>query len=202
MTEQHGTGTPSEAAGANADGDALRMADPDVGRQLGPWRLLRELGRGGQGAVYLAEDERLHRMAAVKLLAATDLTGDALDRFKREAAVASRLDHPGICAVYDVGLEGRTPYIAMRYVEGESLAQRISASKSRTAGEAAASYVEFLGSDVADVQPPPATPLPPALSPRPRAPGTPDARAPSRGTTDTQAPATPLELMKIGRAHV
>ena len=158
MTEQHGTGTPSEAAETNADGGALWMADPDVGRRLGPWRLLRELGRGGQGAVYLAEDERLHRRAAVKLLTATDLTGDAFDRFKREAAVASRLDHPGICAVYDVGFEGRTPYIAMRYVEGESLAQRISATKAKTAGEAAASYVEFLGSDVADVPPAVATP--------------------------------------------
>jgi hypothetical protein len=115
-----------------------RLADPYVGRRLGLWKLLRELGRGGQGAVYLAQDERLHRKAAVKVLTATGLLGDALDRFKREAAVTSRLDHPGICAVYDVGLEGRTPYIAMRCVEGESLAHRIGATKARAANSRSA----------------------------------------------------------------
>ena len=198
MAEQHGTGTPSEAAGANADGDALRMADPDVGRRLGPWRLLRELGRGGQGAVYLAEDERLHRRAAVKLLTATDLTGDALDRFKREAAVASRLDHPGICAVYDVGLEGRTPYIAMRYVEGESLAQRISATKARTAGDAGAStYAELLDSNATEVnRAPPSPPTPSARSARSASPA---ARPASRAPADPRTAVTQLELMKVVR---
>ncbi len=198
MTEQHGTGTPSEPAGASASGGALRMSDPDVGRRLGPWRLLRELGRGGQGAVYLAEDERLHRMAAVKLLAATDLTGDALDRFKREAAVASRLDHPGICAVYDVGLEGRTPYIAMRYVEGASLAERISTTKARTAREAAtAAHGELRDSNATEVNRPPASPpTPPARSTRT---GTSAAGPSSRAPADPRNAVTELELMKVVR---
>jgi serine/threonine protein kinase/formylglycine-generating enzyme required for sulfatase activity len=120
-------------ATAPADGQAAeipRLADPDLGRHLGPWRLLREIGRGGQGAVYLAEDARLRRKAAVKILTAAGYSDSALDRFKREAAVASRLDHPGICAVYDVALEGGMPYIAMRYVEGETFAQRIASSRS------------------------------------------------------------------------
>ncbi len=198
MTEQHGTGTPSEAAETNADGGALRMADPDVGRRLGPWRLLRELGRGGQGAVYLAEDERLHRKAAVKLLTATDLTGDALDRFKREAAVASRLDHPGICAVYDVGLEGRTPYIAMRYVEGESLAQRIRATKARTAVDAGTvTYAELLDSNATEVnRAPPSPPTPSARSARSASPA---ARPASRAPADPRTAVTQLELMKVVR---
>jgi serine/threonine protein kinase/formylglycine-generating enzyme required for sulfatase activity len=174
------------------DGDAgPRLADPYLGRRLGPWKLLRELGRGGQGAVYLAEDERLRRKAAVKVLTATGLLGDALDRFKREAAVTSRLDHPGICAVYDVGLEGRTPYIAMRCVEGESLAQRIGATKARAEGDASLSHVELPGTDAVDAEPPPSPPAKAAASASPR--------PTTRRKADPHAPSTQLELMKIVR---
>jgi serine/threonine protein kinase/formylglycine-generating enzyme required for sulfatase activity len=167
-----------------------RLADPYVGRRLGPWKLLRELGRGGQGAVYLAQDERLHRKAAVKVLTATGLLGDALDRFKREATVTSRLDHPGICAVYDVGLEGRTPYIAMRCVEGESLAHRIGATKARAEGDASLSHVELPGTDAVDAEPPPSPPAKAAAAP---------SRPSTRRTADPHAPSTQLELMKIVR---
>jgi serine/threonine protein kinase/formylglycine-generating enzyme required for sulfatase activity len=107
--------------------------DPD---RVGPYRLEREIGRGGQGRVYLATDTRHGRSVALKVL--TELSSaEQLKRFAREAKLGARLDHPGICPVYDSGLDGRTPYIAMRYVEGTTLATRISTQKSGGAAEAA-----------------------------------------------------------------
>ncbi len=102
---------------------------PDLGR-FGRFRLLRELGRGGQGVVYLAEDPQLNRRVALKvLLAVIDPSGKLLLRFRREAEAAGRIDHPGICAVHEAGDVEGTPYIAMRYVEGESLARKIAAAR-------------------------------------------------------------------------
>jgi len=99
-------------------------------RRVGRYRLERELGRGGQGAVYLAEDQALHRRVAVKLLTGVQLSSpDSLARFHREAQLASKLDHPGLCTVFDSGMHGRNPFIAMRYVEGQSLEQRIAAAR-------------------------------------------------------------------------
>jgi WD40 repeat protein/serine/threonine protein kinase len=97
-------------------------------RMLGHYRLLHEIGRGGQGQVLLAEDTRLKRKVALKILA-PGFDPKNRERFEREAAAASRLDHPGICAVYEAGDAEGTHYIAMRYVEGESLAQRIASAK-------------------------------------------------------------------------
>ncbi|MGD8361663.1 MAG: protein kinase, partial [Gemmatimonadota bacterium] len=97
------------------------------GRQLGPYRLLRELGRGGLGLVYLASDTRLDRQVALKVLPASR-TADprARARFQREARAASALDHPNICTVYEMGESvAGDPYIAMAYVQGESLRARI-----------------------------------------------------------------------------
>jgi tetratricopeptide (TPR) repeat protein len=94
-------------------------------RRLGPYRLERELGRGGQGAVYLAVDERLGRRVALKILSAPWTGGsDALRRFEQEARTLAALDHPGLCAVHEASTADGLPYIAMRYVEGETLAAR------------------------------------------------------------------------------
>ena len=102
--------------------------ESDAPKQLGPYNLVRELGRGGQGQVFLAEDTRLSRKVALKILGPSfDPTFVA--RFRREAAAASRLDHPGICAVYEAGEVDGTQFIAMRYVDGESLAERIARAK-------------------------------------------------------------------------
>jgi len=99
---------------------------------IGPYRLIRELGRGGQGEVFLAEDTRLRRRVALKTLRGLALDEpEALARFRREAEVASRLDHPGICTVYEAGLDQGLPWIAMRYVEGESLARKIADARER-----------------------------------------------------------------------
>ncbi|HGY91482.1 MAG TPA: hypothetical protein ENK43_09950 [Planctomycetes bacterium] len=98
----------------------------DDGRAVGPFTLIEELGRGGQGVVYLAEDVRLGRRVALKVL---NLGGrkadDVLVRFRREAEVGARLGHPNICTVYEVGQSEGTAWIAMEYVEGESLSALI-----------------------------------------------------------------------------
>jgi serine/threonine protein kinase len=114
------------------------------GDRIGPFRILELVGRGGQGIVYLAEDERLHRKVALKVLTGWGLTSEAaLKRFRREAEVASKLDHPGICTVYDAGVEDGVPYIAMRYVEGETLARKLSTAR-ESAGDEATSVVGLL----------------------------------------------------------
>ena len=93
-------------------------------RRVGPYRLLGELGRGGQGVVYLAEDERIARRVALKVLPATSLLFSEAKRgrLKREAEVVSRLDHPGLCKIYDAEVEGEEAWIAMPVVEGATLA--------------------------------------------------------------------------------
>ncbi len=99
----------------------------EVPARLGPYVLGREVGRGGQAIVYEAEDPRLRRPVALKVIAGLGPGAEAvLRRFRREAEAASRLDHPCICPVFDMGVEGGVAYIAMRLVDGETLADRIS----------------------------------------------------------------------------
>jgi serine/threonine protein kinase/formylglycine-generating enzyme required for sulfatase activity len=106
-------------------------------RRIGSYVLLREIGRGGQGVVYLAQDTRLGRLVALKVLSTLvgAISPGALQRFRREAEAASKLDHPGICAVYDAGEADGASYIAMRYVAGESLAKRIMRARSVPSGD-------------------------------------------------------------------
>lgn len=101
---------------------------------IGPYDLLREIGRGGQGRVYLARDTRLGRHVALKVLPApVTLVPELRLRFEREAEVLSRLDHPGLCTVYEAVSEEGLAYIAMRYVEGRTLAQIIASDIARSA---------------------------------------------------------------------
>jgi WD40 repeat protein/predicted Ser/Thr protein kinase len=98
----------------------------------GRYQVKQELGHGGQGLVYLAYDTKLHRKVALKVIRGLGVGSTSqkmLDRFRREAEVTSRLDHPGICTVYDTGVEHGMPFIAMRYVEGETLARQIAAAR-------------------------------------------------------------------------
>ena len=100
------------------------MPSSEPGAELGHYRIVRLLGHGGMGDVYLARDLTLERDVAIKFLQAEGGAPDASrDRLLREAQAAAALDHPNICTVYEVGEtpDGRA-FIAMQYVEGETLA--------------------------------------------------------------------------------
>jgi serine/threonine protein kinase len=99
---------------------------PLVGRQLGPYHLLEGVGRGGMAEVYLAEDQRLDRKVAVKILpAALAEQENFRARFEREARAAARLQHPHILPVYDYGQQDNFTYLVMPYIADGSLAQAI-----------------------------------------------------------------------------
>ena len=113
---------------------ALREAtSDDVGESFGPYRIEREIGRGAQGTVYAAEDTRLARRVALKILnpGRRDV-GEFYLRFLREAEGAGRLSHPNICAVFEAGVEHGRPFIAMQFVEGATLSVRIAEGPSTT----------------------------------------------------------------------
>ncbi len=103
-------------------------------QSVGNYRLVRRLGSGGMGVVYEAFDERLSRRVALKLIHGRGLASDnARRRFEREIAAISRLDHPGICTVFEAGEADGTPYLAMRLVEGETLATHLARARAAAA---------------------------------------------------------------------
>ncbi|MEZ5962928.1 MAG: serine/threonine-protein kinase [Planctomycetota bacterium] len=92
------------------------------GSRVGAYRVVRELGRGGMGVVYLAEHENLGRRVALKLLAARHAASDkALERFEREVRAVARLADPNIVGIYEVGRFDDVPYFTMEFVEGRTL---------------------------------------------------------------------------------
>jgi serine/threonine protein kinase len=97
-----------------------------IGETIGRYRALAEVGAGGMGVVYRAEDLVLRREVALKVLTPT-VAPDAVDRFLQEARAAASLNHPNICTIYDAGeFEGR-PYIAMELLDGQTLKDRLAA---------------------------------------------------------------------------
>ncbi len=93
-----------------------------LGQPLGHYRIESKLGQGGMGVVYRAHDETLDRDVALKVLAPEILGDDAARaRFRQEALALSRLNHPNICTIYEVGEEGGQAFLAMEYVEGRPL---------------------------------------------------------------------------------
>ncbi|MCB9833849.1 MAG: tetratricopeptide repeat protein [Planctomycetes bacterium] len=139
-------------------GSSTESSSAAPGERLGPYLLEVELGRGGQGLVYRAIDTRLGRTVALKILTGLGPGAEKqIARFRREAEVAARLEHPGICGVHDAGIESGVPYIAMRYVKGETLGQRISRTRGAVDAGSPASFLDFSEDDTSRPEAPGST---------------------------------------------
>jgi CHASE2 domain-containing sensor protein/tRNA A-37 threonylcarbamoyl transferase component Bud32 len=132
---RHQTGTETVSLAttrvANPAATTLVVDDPRVARPLlGRYEIERELGRGAMGTVYLGRDPRIGRTVAIKTLALSEefeskQLEEVRRRFFQEAETAGRLDHPNIVTIYDVGEEHDLAYIAMDYIQGESLDRHV-----------------------------------------------------------------------------
>ena len=93
--------------------------------RLGPYEITASIGRGGMGEVYCARDTRLDRTVAIKVVGRAPATLDAAASLEREARAVAALNHPHVCALYDVGQEADLAFLVMEYVHGETLAARL-----------------------------------------------------------------------------
>jgi protein kinase-like protein/transglycosylase-like protein with SLT domain len=104
----------------------------NIGRVLGPYRIVEHLGSGGMGEVYLAEDNRLNRFVALKILPTYFLSDDMrLRRFQREAQAASALNHPNILTIHEVGESEGLRFIATEFIEGHTIRELITQQELR-----------------------------------------------------------------------
>src|SRR5687768_2632319 len=120
-------GDSIEAMVAEAATEMLANERAIAGKYIGHYQVLSLIGRGGMGEVFLAQDTRLGRKVALKLLR-TDFTTneERLRRFRQEAQAASALNHPNILTIHEIGQDGSLHFMATEYVEGETLREKIS----------------------------------------------------------------------------
>jgi tetratricopeptide (TPR) repeat protein len=151
LSHDRGSNTTLERLVAEAvlqvDAEQTTLRTEPVPPVIGRYRILRKLGEGGMGEVFLAEDPTLRRRVALKL-ASAGVIGDSQSRLREEARAVATLNHPHVCVVHEVaeGPHGR-PFIAMEYVEGETLSDRIRrgrlpVSEAMNLGRQAASALE------------------------------------------------------------
>src|SRR5438128_4382752 len=101
-----------------------------AGTRLGRYEIRSKIGAGGMGEVYLAEDTRLHRKVALKLLPAEVASNqERMRRFNQEARAAAALNHPNIAHIYEIGEADGTHFIAMEYIDGDTLNEKIHRDK-------------------------------------------------------------------------
>jgi serine/threonine-protein kinase len=96
-----------------------------IAESIAHYRIIKKLGAGGMGEVYLAQDTKLDRKVAIKVLRADAVGDNSKKRLIREAQAAAKLDHPNICAIYEINEADTLTYIVMQYVEGETLADKM-----------------------------------------------------------------------------
>src|SRR5713226_315798 len=97
-----------------------------AGTQLGRYEIRSKIGEGGMGEVYLAEDTRLHRKVAIKILPINVAANqDRMRRFEQEATAAAALNHPNIAHIYEIGESADVNFIAMEFIDGQTLREVI-----------------------------------------------------------------------------
>lgn len=129
----------SDSGSSDASGDLAKNPAPEPPALIGRYKVLRPLGRGGMGEVFLAEHTILQRQVAIKLPVFSEHNREQLiARFYREARAMAKVEHPNLCRIHEVGeIDGR-PFLAMAYIDGETLAQKLRSGQSMTADEAVA----------------------------------------------------------------